>query len=298
MQAHTRLQTIVWLTGFLVGVVTAGAADDERAADRAAIRAHIDRIFQAFIHKDDAELRATHAANWLGYLQGSPKMIRGIDEYMNAAAYFDPQSPYGMASYKMREFDMIFKDDAAFVAFVADITDNTPDGPAQRTLRITDFYTKQNGAWIQTGSDTDLHPESLAQRFQALRSLSAPDKKSLLEARDKVWRAYFAGDRAALEKLLPKELLTMDPGSGEWGNRQAALEGSARFASAGGKLMRLEFPKTEIQSYGYVAIVYSSYVYEIEQGGNRSTNSGRATEVFVNRDGAWVNSSWHLDAQK
>src|SRR6202167_112172 len=102
------------------------AADDDRAQDRAAIRAHIDRIFQAFIHKDDAELRATHAANWLGYLQGSRKMIRGADEYMNTAAFFDPHSPYGLTGYKMREFDMIFKGDAAFVAFVADVDYQTP----------------------------------------------------------------------------------------------------------------------------------------------------------------------------
>jgi hypothetical protein len=100
-----------------------------------------------------------------------------------------------------------------------------------------------------------------------LRKLSEPEKKSLLEAREAVWRAYFAGNRAALEKLLPAELLTIDPGSGEWGNRQAVLESSARFAADGGKLIRLEFPKTEIQVYGYVAIVYSNYVYEIEQGG-------------------------------
>jgi len=50
---------------------TAVAASDDRSADRAAIRAHIDRIFQAFIRQDAAELRPTHAANWLGYLEGS-----------------------------------------------------------------------------------------------------------------------------------------------------------------------------------------------------------------------------------
>src|SRR5215831_8272509 len=101
--------------------VAAFAADDDRAADRAAIRAHIDRIFQAFIHKDRDELRATHAANWLGYLEGSRKMIRGVDEYMAATGNFDPSSPYGMSGYKMREFDMIFQgNDAAFVTFVAD----------------------------------------------------------------------------------------------------------------------------------------------------------------------------------
>src|SRR2546425_1251308 len=72
-----------------------GAQPGDRAADRAAIRAHIDRIFQAFIHKDRAELRATHAVNWLGYLEGSRKMIRGIDEYMNSTGYFEPGSSYG-----------------------------------------------------------------------------------------------------------------------------------------------------------------------------------------------------------
>src|SRR3954454_20206993 len=206
----------------LAGAWMLGAADDH-AADREAIRAHIDRIFQAFIHKDRAELRATHAPNWLGYLEGSRKMIRGLDEYMNYSGYFDPKSPYGMTGYTMREFDMIFQGDAAFVTFVADVESKTPSGPVKRALRITDFYTRQNGGWIQTGSDTALHPESAAQQEQSPRALSDGEKKRLLEAREAVWRAYCAGDRGALEKLLPEELVTLEAG-GEWGNRRAVLE--------------------------------------------------------------------------
>ena len=125
--------------------------------------------------------------------------------------------------------------------------------------------------------------------------MSESEKKRLLDAREAVWRTYFGGDRAALEKLLPEELLTIEPGRGDWGNRQVVLGGSARFAASGGKLVRLEFPKTEIQAYGSTAIVYSNYVYEIEQGGKRSANSGRVTEVFVNRNGNWVNPGWHMD---
>ena len=60
--------------------VSTANTQDDRAADREAIRAHIDSIFQAFINKDPAKLRATHAENWLGYLEGylggSP-MIKG-----------------------------------------------------------------------------------------------------------------------------------------------------------------------------------------------------------------------------
>src|SRR5438477_12702243 len=103
---------LLTLALFLVLVAPLGAApQDDRAADREAIRAHIDRIFQAFIRKDRAELRATHAQNWLGYLESSRKMIRGLDGYMNSTGYFEPGSPYGMTGYKMREFDLIFQGD-------------------------------------------------------------------------------------------------------------------------------------------------------------------------------------------
>lgn len=270
------------------------AASDDRAPDRAAIRAHIDRIFQAFIHQDAAELRATHAQNWLGYLEGSRTMIHGLDGYMDHSGHFDPTGGYRMTGYKMREFDMTFHGDAAFVAFVADVDSKTPNGLFHRTLRITDFYAKQNGAWIQSGSDTDLHPESVETQAQMPRTLSDEQKKGLFEAREAVWRGYFAGDRVALEKLLPDDLIGMDPG-GNWTSRQAVLDGSARFASSGGKLLRLEFPKTESQVYGATAILYSNYVYEIEQDGKRSVQSGRVTEVFVRRNGQWVNPSWHMD---
>lgn len=276
---------------------------DERAADREAIRAHIDSIFQAFIRKDAAVLRATHAENWLGYLEGSRTMIKGLTGYMDWNQV-DPKSGYGMKSYKMREFDMIFKGDAAFVCFVADVDANTPHGPLQRTLRISDFYTKQDGKWIQNGSDTALHPDSIEKfterQVTTFRALPDLLKKSLLDSREAVWRAYFAGDRAALEKMIPEETVTIEAGADNtWSNRQMILDGAERFAKGGGKLIKLEFPKTEIQTYGYTAIVYSNYAYELEvAGGQHIKQSGRVTEVFVLRDGQWVNPGWHMDSGK
>jgi ketosteroid isomerase-like protein len=290
-----RLQTLA--VPLIVASMLGAAPQDNRAADREAIRAHIDRIFQAFIKKDAAELRATHEKNWLGYLEGSETMIHGVDGYMDTI-YVDPKSPYGMKSYKMREFVMIFKGDAAFVCFTADVESNTPNGPMTRALRIADFYTRQNGQWIQTGSDTELHPESAAEQLQTPRPLPDPMKKQLFDAREAVWRAYFSNDRAALEKLIPEETIAIDPGNNAWSNRNAILEGSARFAKGGGKLIKLEFPKTEIQVYGYTAVVYSSYAYELETAGQRSRQSGRVTEVFVMRKGQWVNPGWHMDSGK
>jgi ketosteroid isomerase-like protein len=280
-----------------LSVASSRNIQDDRAADREAIRAHIDSIFQAFIKKDVAALRATHAENWLGYLEGSRTMIRGVDGYMDWN-YVDPKSPYGMKSYKMREFDMIFKGDAAFVCFVADVEANTPNGPYHRALRISDFYTKQNGQWIQNGSDTALHPESVEEQLQALRPLPDQMKKRLLDAREAVWRAFFAGDRATLEKLIPEETVAIEADDNNWSNRQTIFEGSAQFAKGGGKLVKLEFPRTEIQVYGFTAVVYSNYLYELEVGGQHINRSGRVTEVFVLRNGQWVNPGWHMDGGK
>jgi hypothetical protein len=271
-------------------------AQDDRAADRAAIKAHIESIFEAFIKKDNAALRATHAENWLGYLGEGREMIKGIGTYMDWNTQ-DPKQPYGMKSYKFREFDMIFKGDAAFVCFVADTETNWPGNPT-RVLRICDFYTKNDGKWIQSGSYTDAHPESREAQMAAPRQVGDQLKKRLLDAREAVWRAYFAGDRATLEKLIPAETVAIESDDNNWSSRQTILEGSTQFARSGGKLLKLEFPRTEIQMYGQTAIVYSNYVYELESGGQRSTHAGRVTEVFVLRSGQWVNPGWHMDSGK
>jgi ketosteroid isomerase-like protein len=283
---------VALVTAITPNVSTANIQDD-RAADREAIRAHIDSIFQAFIKKDAAALRATHAQNWLGYLEGSRTMIKGVDGYMEWNDV-DPKSPYGMKSYKMREFDMIFKGDAAFVCFVADVESNTPSGPFHRALRISDFYTKQNGQWIQNGSDTALHAESMEEQLAAPRPLGDQMKKRLLDAREAVWRAYFAGDRATLEKLIPEETIAIEDNT--WSNRPKVLDSAAQFAKEGGKLVKLEFPKTEIQVYGFTAVLYSNFSYELEIGGQHSKHSGRVTEVFVLRKGQWVNPGWHMES--
>ena len=171
-----------------------GNLPSDRTADRSAIRAHIESIFQAFINKDAASLRATHAENWLGYLDSSGTMIKGIEGYMDWNQV-DPKSPYGMKSYKFREFDMIFKGDAAFVCFVADVESNWPGRSPHRVLQICDFYTKNNGNWIQNGSDTALHQESLEEQMALPRSIGDDMKKRLLDAREAVWCDRRCGTR-------------------------------------------------------------------------------------------------------
>jgi len=286
----------VLFANFRTNVSTAIVQDD-RAADRKAIQAHIESIFKAFIDKESKALRDTHAENWLGYLDNSGTMLKGIERYMDWNQV-DPKSPYGMKSYKFREFDMIFKGDAAFVCFVADVESNWPGRSPHRALQICDFYTKDKGNWIQSGSYTGIHQETLEEQLSSPRSIGDDMKKRLLDAREAVWRAWFSGDRATLEKLIPQETIAIESGHDNWSNRQKILDGSVEFAKGGGKLLKLEFPKTEIQVYGTSAVVYSNYSYELEQGGQRINQSGRVSEVFVLRKGQWINPGWHMDSGK
>jgi ketosteroid isomerase-like protein len=271
-----------------------------RDADRAAIRAHIESIFEAFVSKDIPKLRATHSDDWRGFLEGSPVAIKGIEEYMTAIGA-GPNSTggvrnpaTGMKSYTITSYDTLFHGpDTAIVSFVADI--ETRAGGSS-TLRIMDVYSRRSRQWIQTASHTVVHPRAIEKQMSAPSTVSPQLRQQILDAREKVWRAWFTNDQAHLAEAIPEDAVAINADSDDWADRAAILAGAKQFAASGGKLVRLEFPRTEIQMYGRTVVIYTSYVFEIEVSGQKSTQSGRGTETFVIRGGQLVNTGWHLDA--
>lgn len=128
---------------------------------------------------------------------------------------------------------------------------------------------------------------------------SKPDEKGdLLKVREAVWRAWFADDTKTLEKLVPPDTIVISAGEEQWKTQAEVFQSAAQFHADGGKLIRLEFPRTEIQRFGDVAIIWSKYLVETETNGKRSLTSGRVTEVFVRRNGQWTNPGWHTDSEK
>jgi Domain of unknown function (DUF4440) len=124
------------------------------------------------------------------------------------------------------------------------------------------------------------------------------DKGQLLQVREAVWRSWFANDVSTLRELVPPGTIVISAGEPHWKNQAEVLQSAVDFQAQGGKLVRLEFPRTEIQRFGEVAILYSEYLVETEMKGRRSVSSGRATEVFVLHHGQWTNPGWHTDAEK
>jgi ketosteroid isomerase-like protein len=300
------LRTLVLLLCLIViAYASVAKGQTNRAADAAAIRAHIESIFQAFIDGDEQKIFATHSEDWRGFLEGSRKPIKGIDEYMRAngidwpkPANAEKPGPYfpNGTTYKVDDFDVQFYGPKLAVAsFFGEFRRNEL---TLRRFRIMDVYAKRNGGWIQVASHTVIDPEWRAAQMTEPMTISPQIRQRILAAREAVWKAWFANDRAALEMLIPQEAIAIDNGQERWSNRATILAGAQRFVDSGGKLVRLEFPKTEIQVYGNTVLIYTTYVYETEVKGNRATASGRATEMFVRRGDELVNVGWHMDSGK
>jgi ketosteroid isomerase-like protein len=132
----------------------------------------------------------------------------------------------------------------------------------------------------------------------ASTQMTAAERSELLKAREAVWRAWFANDQAALAQVLPAEIIAINNAEDRWETRDEVLKSAAEFAADGGRLLSLQFSRTEVQSFGDVAILYSLFTTETEAHGERTRSSGRATEVFVRRNGRWLNPGWHLDSGK
>jgi ketosteroid isomerase-like protein len=286
----------------LFAILLLAPPQDPRAADRAAIRAHIESIFEAFINHDVDKIYATHSEDWVGFLPYNDKPIRGIDDYMRANGIDWPKEKGAKPKsdgrqYGMKDFQVTFHTpDLALAHFVGWFERKEGDkAEIIWQMRISDTYARRQGKWIQVASHTEVDPEWMDEDRSKPASVSPEMRKQILTARDAVWKAWFSNDRAALEKLVPTDVIAIE-NSPEWSHRTEIFEGSKAFSTSGGKLLRLEFPKTEIQVYGNTAIVYTSYLYEIESSGKRTTQEGRGTEIFVMRGGQLVNVGWHLDS--
>ena len=292
------------------------------ATDRDQILEHIHTIFRAYLQQDRDTLRRTHTPDWTGFQGPSVKIERGIDAYMvNAEKSLQNLRGTG---YELLDTEVQTYGDIALVYYVARYDYRDREGrQGSVPLRSVDIYRREKGGWNQAGShitvipqagawgegdsakpnepaaNTPSPPPSTAAAGSAVsRTLSPREQDELLSVREAVWRAWFAHDEAALRALVPHETIAMDPDVAAWADRDEILRRSARFSSEGGKLVRLEFPETRMQVYGDVAILYTRFLFETQRAGERTVTTGRGTEVFVRREGKWLNSGWHLEGDR
>ena len=125
---------------------------------------------------------------------------------------------------------------------------------------------------------------------------TSAERRELLAVRQLVWESYFLGDQAKLKELIGEDFITINPGEQHWESRDEFVGGARAFADHQGKLVSLSFPRTDIQSFGNVAVLYSLVQITMESQGKRESLSCRSTEVFQKRNGRWVNTGAHVDS--
>ena len=132
------------------------------------------------------------------------------------------------------------------------------------------------------------------QRQASPSTVNAKTRAELERARDVIWRSWFAGDSATLDRVLAGALAAGDDVDG-WADRKRAIADSREFAKGGNKLVNLQFDSTDIALHGKVAVMTARYSYTIaNRGGRQETTHGFAVEIFVNEKGAWTHPFWHL----
>jgi hypothetical protein len=115
-------------------------------------------------------------------------------------------------------------------------------------------------------------------------------RKELLNARETAWRSFFQKDLDVVDKILVPELIAIQENSDRWDNRTSLIALAKAMTEKGVQLLRLEFPRTEIQLFGDTAILYYTYIFETGLKGKSVVDGGRGTEIFVRRDGKWVDA--------
>jgi hypothetical protein len=122
----------------------------------------------------------------------------------------------------------------------------------------------------------------------------AATRAEIERARDAVWRAWFAADSAALERLIPGALAAGSPS--EWRDRASSFADAREFVASGRRLVELRFDSTTITRYGDVALVHARYAFVVkDSSGQQTSRHGIANEIFIRKNDHWVNPLWYLE---
>src|SRR5262249_3097108 len=174
------------------------AIQDNRADDAAAIRAHIESIFQAFIDGDVDKIYATHSEDWRGVLEGSKIPIQGIEHFLRANGIEWPRPANAPKStsyfpagtgYRVSNFDVNFySPELAVASFFGDFERKIGGATVtMRRFRIMDVYAKRKGSWIQVASHTVIDPDGRLEEMSPPQTSAPQIREQVLSGREAVW---------------------------------------------------------------------------------------------------------------
>lgn len=126
-------------------------------SDRDQIVHHINGLFQAFIRKDLNAIRQGHTTDWRGFQVGSRRLVRGIDQYMEAAQ--QAIRTFNGTRYELLDVEVQVHGDVAVVFYLARYWFAGTSGEQNILLRSVDIYRRESRGWNQSGSNICTIPD-------------------------------------------------------------------------------------------------------------------------------------------
>lgn len=117
---------------------------------------HIHSLFRAYLAKDREAIRRGHTADWRGFQLPSPRIVRGIDQYMETADRI--LATMTGTRYEIRDSEVQVRGDIAIVYYTADYWVRDGAGEKRVPLRSVDVYRREPGGWNQCGSNICVIP--------------------------------------------------------------------------------------------------------------------------------------------
>ena len=158
---------LMFVGSLALSIVAQSTRSDNRDADRAAIRASIEGITQAYLDGNIEKIYGDRSADWTGFVGRAPIPIIGRDQYMQVQGLQYP--PPANAPKREKDTSTIFRftnfdvnfvsPDVAVVNFILEYAKRSDaDFVPTSRMRITDVYGKRKGVWLQVASHTSADP--------------------------------------------------------------------------------------------------------------------------------------------
>lgn len=125
--------------------------------DEQQIRDHVEGLFRAFQQRDREAIRAGHTEDWRGFQIKSTALVRGIDQYMQAAD--EVLRTMRATRHVFDEIDIEVHGDFGFVFYVARVwLIGEEGGEREVPLRSIDVYRRYPDGWNQWASHIGVLP--------------------------------------------------------------------------------------------------------------------------------------------
>jgi ketosteroid isomerase-like protein len=126
-------------------------------SDREQILHHIHGLFKAFMQEDLESIRKGHTSDWKGFQVESRHLVRGIDQYMEAAKV--ALQSFTGTRYEFLDLDVEVHGDLAVVFYLSRYWFRKSGEEKSILLRSVDIYRREPDGWNQCGSNICTMPD-------------------------------------------------------------------------------------------------------------------------------------------